>query len=291
MAFGNYQMPEAVFDGVSLAIPTGTTRRNPAFDTLLLTTMNSNSRYNGLVVSLQRKFSAGLQAQVSYTFSKATSMSDTDQTTNTVGGGGTGQMKYPYDMKVQNAASGYNLPNVLSINYAYDLPLGRGMGDFAGHLLSGWQLTGIVKMQDGQPIWITAAVSSALRALGAPTRSPNLVPGFTSEQIVQGGTDQYFNPEAYSAPSARQLGNVGRNTLQGPGLARWDLGLTKNSSLTEQLRLQFRAEFYNLLNRANFRAPSTSIFDSAGRRVASAGVITGTVGTARQIQFGLKLAF
>jgi outer membrane receptor protein involved in Fe transport len=291
IAFGNYNMPEAQWDGLSLAIPLGATLRNAAFDSIPLTTMNSNSRYNGLIFSFQRRFSEGLRAQLSYTFSKATSMSDTDQTTNTVGGGGTGQMKYPYDMKVQNATSGYSVPHVLSINYSYEIPLGRGSTGIVKYLTSGWQVTGIVKAQNGQPIWITAAVPAALNALGVAGRSPNHVLGFSREDIVLGGPDKYFSLEAFAPPGARQLGNLGRNSLQGPGLFRWDFGLTKDSSLTERLGLQFRAEFFNLLNRANFGAPASSVFNAAGAPVGNAGVITNTVGTARQIQFGLKLSF
>src|SRR5207247_1888721 len=118
----------------------------------------------------------------------------------------------------------------------------------AGHFLSGWQLAGVITAQSGQPFWVTASVPSPLSALNVGRRSPNLVPGFTYDQIVQGRPDQYFNPLAYSVPGARELGNVARDSIAGPGLGKWDFGLTKNTSLTERFRLQFRAEVFNLLN-------------------------------------------
>ena len=146
-------------------------------------------------------------------------------------------------------------------------------------------------MQDGQPITVTAAVPTALSNLQVSTRSPNQLPGFTRSKIVQGGPNQYFNPLAYSLPGGLELGSVGRDTLIGPGLAKWDFGLTKNTSLTERLRLQFRGEMFNLLNRPNFATPSSSVFSGSGTRVGSAGTITSTVSTSRQIQFGMKLLF
>lgn len=106
-----------------------------------------------------------------------------------------------------------------------------------------------------------------------------------------GGPDQYFNPLAYSFPGARELGNVGRNTIIGPGLAKWDIGLRKDTALAERLRLEFRAEMFNMLNRANFATPASSVFTGTGARVGNARLITTTVTDARQIQFALKLIF
>ncbi len=84
---------------------------------------------------------------------------------------------------------------------------------------------------------------------------------------------------------------MGRNTLIGPGLFTFDFNLLKTTKLTERSELQFRAEFFNLFNRANFRLPNSTVFVAAGRRNPSAGRITATSTTSRQIQFGLKLVF
>ena len=144
-------------------------------------------------------------------------------------------------------------------------------------------------------------MSTFLSALGVDgNATPNLAPGFEREQIIWGapnvsrdptGRGRYFNPEAFSPPGDRELGNVGRNFLQGPGLATWDFTLSKNFQLREQTRLQFRAEVYDFLNRPNFSLPSSTIFSGSGSRIGSASVIDRTSTTARQIQFALKLTF
>jgi hypothetical protein len=105
-----------------------------------------------------------------------------------------------------------------------------------------------------------------------------------------GGPDQYFNPAAFLSPASGTYGNVGRDVLVGPGLASLDLSVLKDTAVTEKLRLQFRAEAFNLLNRANFGTPNAVVFSSASTVPApTAGVVTSTSTTSRQIQFGLKL--
>ena len=123
---------------------------NPKYEAVAYQKTNGKSWYNGLLFSFQKRFSAGFQAQVSYTFSKMIDYIDGDTRTTDVGSGGVGIQKNPYDLNAQRALSGYHIANALSINYSYDLPFGRGWTGVAGHLASEWQLTGIVRMQDGQ---------------------------------------------------------------------------------------------------------------------------------------------
>jgi hypothetical protein len=107
-----------------------------------------------------------------------------------------------------------------------------------------------------------------------------------------GGVDLYFDPCAYAFPATFELGNLGRNTLIGPSLVKWDFSLAKNFSLTELWKLQFRSEFFNLFNHANFSGPAASAFTATGGRQGTAGVISRTlVGNQRQIQFALRLTF
>src|ERR1019366_1938666 len=99
-----------------------------------------------------------------------------------------------------------------------------------------------------------------------------------------------FDPNAFVLPAVGTYGNMGRGTLTGPGLAGLDLSILKNARLSERAGLQIRAEFFNVLNRANFGTPNAVVF-SSGAISASAGLITSTTTTSRQIQFGLKLIF
>lgn len=299
-SLGNYNIPLFRYNGLSLELPANSPAfNNPNWHNINYVTSNADSWYNGFSASLQRRFSAGLMGQIAYTFSKAISETDGGDTGNHVTAGGGGSLKYPHDLRVSKSLSGYHQQNVFSANYSYDLPFGKGATGWMGKLVSGWQLTGIVSFQDGQPFGVTAIAPRALADYFTDA-SPNLVPGFTSKQITQGGGPEGFlNLKAFAPPGARELGNLGRFTLIGPGLAQWDFGMTKNTTLSERWQLQFRAETFNMTNRANFAVPGQvgssggrgEIFTRAGDPIPSATVIRGTVSTSRQIQLGLKLIF
>jgi hypothetical protein len=114
--------------------------------------------------------------------------------------------------------------------------------------------------------------------------------------VILGTPEKWFNPKAFIAPPSTGgfYGNLGRDTFIGPGLATWDFSVLKNITLHERLSLQFRAEFFNLLNRANFNTPNLVVFTPPTATnptglSGTAGVITSTSTTARQVQFGLKL--
>jgi hypothetical protein len=114
--------------------------------------------------------------------------------------------------------------------------------------------------------------------------------------IVTGNPNQWFNPNAFLAPPANSgfYGNLGRDTVDGPGLATWDFSALKNTRLTERFTLQFRAELFNLLDRANFNTPNLIVFTPPTTTnptglSGTAGAITSTSTTARQVQFGLKI--
>jgi len=117
-----------------------------------------------------------------------------------------------------------------------------------------------------------------------------LNPAFTGT-IIEGGPGQYFNPNAFVQPLANTYGTAPRNFLQGPSLAETDFSVAKKFLFTERFNLQFRAELFNIFNRTNFNNPNPVVFTSATTVLpsASAGVITSTSTTSRQVQFGLKL--
>jgi hypothetical protein len=108
--------------------------------------------------------------------------------------------------------------------------------------------------------------------------------------VILGNVNQYYNPNAFVIPPNGTYGNVGRDVLIGPGAATIDGSLMKNTAIGERLNLQFRAEFFNVLNHANFATPNTIVFTSAGSApVNTAGTINATSTSSRQIQLGLKL--
>jgi hypothetical protein len=109
-------------------------------------------------------------------------------------------------------------------------------------------------------------------------------------KVITGSPNGWFNPNAFILPTAGMWGNVGRDTLTGPGFGDVDLSVSKTTTITERVNLQFRAETFNLLNRSNFGIPSGTVFSGTAINPV-AGVITSTATTSRQIQFGLKLTF
>jgi hypothetical protein len=108
--------------------------------------------------------------------------------------------------------------------------------------------------------------------------------------VIVGRPNEYFNPSAFVQPLAGTYGNAGRNILEAPGLQELDLSVSKRIPLNERLNVQFRAEFFNLLNRTNFNTPNPVVFTAAtGAPSPTAGVISSTSTSSRQVQFGLKL--
>jgi hypothetical protein len=155
--------------------------------------------------------------------------------------------------------------------------------------VKGWQFNTIVTLLSGFPF--TPQIGSN-RSGDGDTRNPDrpsLNPAFTGP-VVTGNPNQWFNPEAFILPTPGTYGDLGRGVYSGPGLADVDFSLFKNTAITERTNLQFRAEFFNLLNRANFGTPNATVFSGASIS-PSAGLITTTATTSRQIQFGLKLFF
>src|SRR5205823_1155985 len=203
-SLGDYNVPTAVFNGSSYEFPATAKKLNPNFEGINLSKTNARSWYNALLLSFQKRLSAGLQMQVSYTYSKLIDQSDSDIKASEVGAGG-GTLKYVYDLNAQRALSAYDIRNVLSVNYTYDLPV-RVKGP-VGAVVSGWRVSGIVKVQDGQPFSVNRTGSSFLTGLsGSPGLfSPNLVPGFTSDRSSGEIRTSPRTPRASADTSTRRL--------------------------------------------------------------------------------------
>jgi hypothetical protein len=178
---------------------------------------------------------------------------------------------------------------------SYELPFGQGkqwlgsVGGLGGKLVSGWQINTILTFQGGFPL--TPQVGSNRSGDGNsrnPDR-PNVNPAF-SGPVVLHDPNEWFNPNAFLLPVAGTYGNLGRGTLIGPGLGEVDLSFIKNTQLTERIGLQFRAEGFNVFNHSNFGTPNPIVFQGTVIS-SSAGLVTATSTTSRQIQFGLKLIF
>jgi hypothetical protein len=268
-----------------LVRPSGAQRPNqaPAFSGLCLLQQQASSyaSHHGLQMGLERRFVDGFQLQASYTFSRT--VNEASQVNGLYNNDGNGVSYYP-DPSLYRGLAAYHVANVFSLSGLWQLP-NSGMDGAARHLLDGWQLSGIMSLADGPPTSLEVSRPGSMAVLlNGRTQKPDLVPGADHNPIL-GGPNQYYDPSAFVTPPSGTIGNVGRSTLIAPGVANVDLSLAKNTAIGEYVNLQFRAEFFNIFNRANFGLPNERITGS------SSGRIDETVLTNRQIQFGLRLEF
>jgi len=240
-----------------------------------------DSSYNALQVDVNHRFSRGFTLRGAYTFSRT--IDDGDSLNATTSGGEPALASNPFDLRADRGLANFDARNVAVINGTWALPFG------AKRLYGGWTANSIVTIQNGFPFTPQLSYNPSNNGDTRNPVRPYVNPAF-SGPVILGSPNQWFNPAAFLAPpnASGFYGNLGRDTLAGPGLATWDFSLLKNTPIRENLNLQFRAEFFNLLNRANFNTPNAVVFTPSGVS-PTAGVITGTATTSRQIQFALKL--
>lgn len=283
---------------------------NPNFNGLDFAAPTSHSTYNGLVASLNRQISRNLQGQVSYTYSRSiddgSASSGLEQSAF--------EINDVYNQRYDRGPSTFNVAQALRVNSVYTLP-------FTGNrLVSGWQVSEILSASTGFPVNVLSGLTPQEANTGGLTGDrPDYatgVAGCSPSQIVdtanfQQKFVQWFNPACYALQPFGTLGDVGRDSLTGPGLLDLDFSIIKETKITEKLNAEFRAEFFNILNRTNLGQPAAAVFAGARGSVANndsgcalnppvactafiagnAGVITSTATTSRQIQFALKLTF
>src|SRR5262245_26660804 len=284
--------PESIVNGVKTYNPAAG-RRNPNFTGVWQRVTDAQSFYHSAQLSVIKRYSAGLRAQLSYTFSRSV---DDSSGINSQDFGNVVQYGLDwYDRTIDRGLSAFHVKHNLTFNWTYDLPFGRNMKGFAGALVKGWQLNNITAIRSGTPFTVRLGFNRSgnlnTTSFSANER-PNLKSGASSNPVL-GGPDRYFDVNAFELPPVNTRGTLGRNTLIGPGSVSVDASVGKSFSLGESRSLLFRAEVFNLPNHPNFAVPSGQIaFTNAQGAIApTAGRITSTVTTSRQIQLGLKLTF
>jgi hypothetical protein len=286
--------PEGLANG-TLYYPKNAPFANPSLANTTTWVTDGLSSYNGLEVDVNRHFSHGFQIRGVYTFAK--SLDDGTAWNSSVGTNAPGFVMYPANPRLDWSRSTYDVTHLATIHGTYQLPFGRGKSlwrnasglveKFAG----GWSLNGIATLESGFPFTPQLGYNPSNNGDSRDPVRPSWNPAFTGPMIL-GGPNEYFNPNAFIAPVTGTYGNVGRDVLTGPGLASLDASVLKTTQLSERVTLQFRAEFFNVLNHANFGTPNAVVFSAAATAPApTAGVITATSTTSRQSQLGLKLQF
>jgi hypothetical protein len=270
-------------------------RANPNLSNARYQVSVAASNYNALQIDLTHRYSHGLQFRLNYTFSKSLDNHSSSFLANS-GVGGTTTFLDPRNPNLDWGPSNFNIESRISGNLGYELPIGKGKavlgsaGRIPDAIFGGWQINAIVGAQTG--FSVTPLVGFNQSANG-DSRNPDRVslnPNF-SGNIITGTPGQWFNPAAFLLPAAGTFGDAGRGILSAPGLLSVDGSMFKTFRFGERATLQFRAEFFNAPNHTNFGWPVISTFTSAGAVSSSAGVITSTLSTSRQLQFGLKLGW
>lgn len=261
------------------------------------------SNYNGLELDVRHQISHGFQLRGVYTWSK--NLDDGSAWNTSVSANTPAFVSFPGNPKIDYGRAATNVAQAAAINGSWELPVGRGhllLGHASGlseTLAAGWTASGIVTLQSGFPFSPQLGYNPTGNGDSRNPARPSFDPSFHGSPYPR-SAHQWFNPNAYQAPLPGTFGNAGRDSLNGPGLADADLSLAKSISLGERLHAQFRAEYFNLLNHTNFTTPNAVVFSSGPtpakpKNVAAlsptAGVVTATATTSRQLQFALKLLF
>jgi hypothetical protein len=263
-------------------------RPNPRFDDVTQIESRASSSYHSLQARYQQRLARGLAALVSYTWSKSI-----DDASNFFASAG--DPNFPqnsYDLRAERGRSNFDVRHRFNASYSYDLPFGRGRALLADAgwlttLVSGWQTAGIVTLQTGRPFTVAliqefdnSGTGRASLGFGANDR-PNVA---GNPRLSRPTPERWFDTSAFVFPAPGTFGNAGRNILDGPGYQNVNASLLKDTALGERLRLQLRAEFFNLLNRPNFNLPDNFLGSPSFGRITSAR-------EPRRVQFGAKLLF
>ncbi len=237
-----------------------------------------NSSYNALQVKLQKSLSFGLNFLASYTWSKSLDIQSEGQSDS---------IETIYDLRRDWGPSDFNRTHLFVLSGIYQLPFGKGKPHLStGNpvlraVLGNWNAGWVVTLNSGQPFSVYAGGDVANVGGGSQRAAVLGDPhsGFTQSRL------EWFNTSAFGVPTAYTFGNEGRNNMIGPPVRNFDFIAFKDFPIKERVTLQFRSEFFNILNHANFGLPDTTVTDSGF------GQITGTSTDPREIQFALKLLF
>jgi hypothetical protein len=266
------QNPAVYIPGQSSAANTQQRRLYPQLGPVGLFSSDNNSHYHSLQLNLEKRFARGFTVLANYTWAKLIDDIGPSGTTN------------PFNRRMDYGISNDDIPHVAHFSGLWQIPRWNLKGP-ANRLVNGWEVTAITLWRAGFPFTVTSGVDNSFSGVGQDRadllgNGANLDPDRPHGQLIA----QYFNTALFARNAAGTFGNEGKGILRAPGVFATDLGLLKNTKITERLNTQFRAEFFNAFNNVNFNGPSSSLSSSSFGRITSAG-------DPRILQFALKLIF
>jgi hypothetical protein len=236
------------------------------------------SNYHSLQVKLTKRYSYGLTALLSYTYSRSLDYGGSAAS----GGGYVGNPQTVTNLKAGYGPSGFDQMHRFVGSVGYELPFGPGKtwlkSGIAGHVVGGWELDGIVTFASGLPFTVT--LNSGVN-FGAPSWPNRIASGTLSNPQP----NYWFDTTAFVAPPPNTYGNSARGVLYGPTTSNWDLSAQRKFRLRESLSLNLRLDAFNAFNTPNFADPNSAIGSP------TAGVITGTINDNRDLQASATIVF
>jgi Carboxypeptidase regulatory-like domain/TonB-dependent Receptor Plug Domain len=311
----NIVQPTLTEAGYVWPSPVGSgTLLNPNYGEIRSMQWIGTSVYHALEFNVTQRMARGFQLRGSYTWGKSF---DTGSST-IVGDEFLTSMSSlsDYDLRLNRGVSDFNIAQTLVVAGTWQVPALDSLPRPLAWTGKGWEMSGVLKANAGVPFTPTFGTDGDPLGLNSsdPWDYPNRLGGSGCNSLVNpGNPNHYIKTECFAVPTAPSQafyskycdpsfgyptcinlrGNAGRNILTGPGLVNLDYSLVKNNHIAESLNLQFRAEFFNLLNHTNFQVPplvtGTDIFESNTTANPTAGLLTSTTTSSRQIQLGVKL--
>jgi len=291
------------------AVPAGTvyypttTLANPNLANSTSWASGGVSNYNALELDVRRQYAHGLQLRGVYTWSK--NLDDGSAWNTSVSANTPAFVSFPGNPRVDYGLAATNVSQAAAINGTWELPIGSGhavlvnAGQFAQRVAGGWSVSGIATLQTGFPFSPQLGYNPTGNGDSRNPARPQLDHNFHGT-LYPRTASEWFNPNAFLAPYPGTFGNASRDSLTGPRLADADLSFAKGAQIGERVHAQFRAEYFNVLNHSNFTTPNPVVF-STGPTPAkpttsaalspTAGVLTATATTSRQVQLALKFLF
>jgi hypothetical protein len=243
----------------------------------------SNSNFNGMVLRVRKRPTHGLSISASYELSKSL-----DDNSSIFGSDGeTGGFADMRNRKLDYGLSSFDVRHRVIASWVYALPLGPNHAmlgrthGFLGQLVGAWTLSGITSYRSGFPFTVFASLSTDFSGLNQFSDRVNLKPGVSTVPTNRSYPDHAFDPTVFAFPGAGSVGNVGRNALIGPHFVSQDFAVLKGFPIKENKQVQFRSEFFNLFNHANFKLPENQLDQSGVGKI-------GDTFDPRLIQFSLR---
>jgi hypothetical protein len=297
----NVPAPTTLADGTVFYAP-NLRRPNQSFSAIELKSSDGNSWYKALIIDVRRRWRQGLQAQSSYTWSRAEDTTQnatffSDSTTSVVSA--MPEVIADYNKGLADFHAGQSWVTT----FVWQIPRAASFAGVVDLLFNDWQISGIGRIRSGNPLTVFVQTNRS-RSLWSPSLGPGTgpdrpswAPGRGPGNVVTGDPNQWLDPTAFVLPPAGTLGTVGRNEIIGPDVRTFDLALSRAWPWVRfgpAARAEIRLEVFNLFNRLNLGPPSLVVFSGLAddeAPLASFGQIRSTSTSARQLQLGVRLAF